>query len=76
MQNYFEGRERTERAAAAHAATARARGIHLELAEHYAALAKQGASRPANLKDDSSVAGCRLTIIERLPPVGRAGHAG
>ena len=41
MRNYYDGRERAERAAAECAKSELARDIHLELAERYAALAKQ-----------------------------------
>ena len=41
MRDYYDGRERAERAAAECAKTELARDIHLELAERYAVLAKQ-----------------------------------
>lgn len=37
MREYYQCRERAERAAARRAASERARGVHLELAERYAA---------------------------------------
>jgi hypothetical protein len=41
MRDYYDGRERAERAAAECAKSELARDIHLELAQRYAALAKQ-----------------------------------
>ena len=40
MMEYYSDRERAERAAAERAANDLARGIHLELADRYAALAR------------------------------------
>jgi hypothetical protein len=37
MREYYQCRERAERAAALRAASERVRGVHLELAERYAA---------------------------------------
>jgi hypothetical protein len=42
MREYYLCRERAERAAALRAASERARGIHLELAERYAARVRGG----------------------------------
>jgi hypothetical protein len=41
MRDYYDGRERAERSAAECAKSELARDIHLELAQRYAALAKQ-----------------------------------
>lgn len=52
-RNYFEQRERIERAAAKSAANAQARRAHQELAIGYAALARSGGYQ-ARGNDDSS----------------------
>ena len=58
--NYYEQRERIERAAAKAASDARARRVHQELAEGYAALARNGMHLPG--RDDCG-APSHFTII-------------
>jgi hypothetical protein len=59
--SYYEQRERAERAAAKHAASAEARRVHQQLAINYAALVRNLAEATAQLEDGPATS--RLTIL-------------
>ena len=59
-REYFERRERAERAAAKNASCPEARKIHQELAQHYAEMAQQFAEAPVSRE--------RLSIVTERDP--------
>jgi plasmid stabilization system protein ParE len=54
-QNYYEQRERAERAAAKRAANAQARRVHQQLAARYAQLADKPRDVVLHVEDDTKV---------------------
>jgi hypothetical protein len=61
-RNYYEHRERVERAAAKSAANVQARRVHQQLAMNYAAVRSEG---EAALQREEGPAISRLTILTR-----------
>jgi hypothetical protein len=54
MADYYRKRERAERAAAKHAASAAARAVHQELAQSYAAARLATQQRPGSMTESTA----------------------
>ena len=64
---YFERRERAERAAAKNATCSEARRVHQELAQHYAALVRQR-TELVHANDDDVIPDGRLPLLTIISP--------